>query len=310
VWCGGNEFSARRNRPLLKTLAAVVNQHDPSRPFIPVSPSFDHGGDAHNWDVWHGDAPIQTYQTEAARFLSEFGLQALPHLDTLKAALPDPTVGWETHYADQRKLARYTSSFNPSDNSPPIDNPPHSEISISQRAQAVALQTAIEHIRRRRDEAGGVCLWQFNEPWPAISWAIVDYFRRPKLAYKQLSAWYNPILVSLKFPVGRCWQRGETFNAEIWAINDSLQSFKNCELCVKLDETLIHIQSLDLPADSVQGVGTLAHALTAIPRQVTLTLRRENEILAQNSYDLEWRDESSGNFGRRLRQWMADWFLR
>jgi hypothetical protein len=130
------------------------------------------------------------------------------------------------------------------------------------------------------------------------------------LAYKQLSAWYNPILISLKFPVGRCWQPGETFSAEIWAINDGLPGFKNCELCVKLDEALIHTQSLDLPADSAQGVGTLAHALTAIPRQVTLTLRRENEILAQNSYDLEWCDEFSGSFDRRLRQWMADWILR
>ena len=309
VWCGGNEFSRWRNHPLLKTLAAVVNQHDPTRPFIPVSPSFDHGDDAHNWHVWHGDAPIQAYQTESACFLSEFGLQALPHFDTLKAALPDPTTGWETHHADQRKLTRYTSLFDTSDTPPPPDDPLNSEISISQRAQAIALQTAIEHMRRRKGETGGVCLWQFNEPWPAISWAIVDYFRRPKLAYKQLSAWYNPILASLKFPVGRCWQTGETFRAEIWAINDSLQGFKNCELYVKLDETLIHTQLLGLPADSAQDVGALAHTLTAIPGQITLTLQHENEILAQNSYDLEWCDESSGSFGRRLRQWMADWLL-
>jgi beta-mannosidase len=42
LWGGGNEFSQRRNRPLVDTLATVVNQNDGTRPFIPVSPSFDH----------------------------------------------------------------------------------------------------------------------------------------------------------------------------------------------------------------------------------------------------------------------------
>ncbi|NJN99019.1 MAG: hypothetical protein HC875_35465, partial [Anaerolineales bacterium] len=69
LWCGGNEFSRARNQPLLKTLAAVVARHDEVRPFIPVSPGSAHGGDAHNWQVWHGLAPIRAYQSERAAFL-------------------------------------------------------------------------------------------------------------------------------------------------------------------------------------------------------------------------------------------------
>jgi beta-mannosidase len=337
TWCGGNEFSQWRNRPLLKTLARVTNQNDPTRPFIPVSPSFGHnwrcgqGGDAHNWHVWHGNAPIRAFQTEFARFLSEFGLQALPHPDTLKACLPNPATGWETHYADLDKLARYTSPFDTQstkqetqrqdaerqrlegkDNKIAQTQTPSlaAYISASQRAQAVALQTAIEQMRRRKDEAGGVCLWQFNEPWPAISWAIVDYFGRPKLAYTQLSAWYNPILISLKFPVGHRWQVGETFRAEIWSINDSLQAYSACELQVNIDETPMHSQSFDLRANSVQLVGMLAHRLNTIPRQITLTLHHQNEILAQNHYDLDWFDEARGSFSGRLRRWVADIVLR
>lgn len=313
VWCGGNEFSRSRNRPLLDTLAALVAHHDGTRPFIPVSPSFDRGGDAHNWHVWHGQAPIRHYQTETARFLSEFGLQALPHLDTLQAALPDPATGWETHHADLQKLERYTALFNePSAicHQPLAVHRSPFTIHNSQLAQAAALQTAIEHMRRRKGEGGGVCVWQFNEPWPAISWAIVDYFGRPKLAYEHLADWYNPVLVSLKFPTGRRWQVGQTFSAEIWAINDSQNAFTACELQVKLDETLIHSQRLDLPADSAQCVGQFSYGLSHPPGQITLNLYNGAEFLARNSYDLNWADEAVYPFSARLRRWVADWVLR
>jgi beta-mannosidase len=313
VWCGGNEFSRSRNRPLLDTLAALVAHHDGTRPFIPVSPSFDRGGDAHNWHVWHGQAPIQHYQVETARFLSEFGLQALPHLDTLQATLPDPATGWETHHADEQKLKRYISLFDQQlragHNQSSIHNLQFT-IHNSQLAQCAALQTAIEHVRRRKGEAGGVCVWQFNEPWPAISWAIVDYFGRPKLAYERLTHWYNPVLVSLKFPAGRRWQAGQTFSAEIGAINDSQQAFAGCELQVRLDGALIHSQRLDLPADSVQHVGQVSHCLTHPPGQITLNLYYEAEVLARNTYDLNWADEADYPLSARLCRRVADWVLR
>jgi len=316
AWCGGNEFSPRRNRPLLDTLADVVHRHDGTRPFIPVSPSAQHGRDAHNWLVWHGDAPIRAYQSETANFLSEFGLQALPHAGTLAAALPTPAdpQSWPTHHADLSKLARYASLFN---EQLPITNFQqfaihNSKFAIhnSQLAQAVALQTAIEHMRRRKGEAGGVCLWQFNEPWPAISWAIVDYFGRPKLAFRRLSTWYNPVLVSLKFPVGRRWQPGNLFRAQIWAINDTLHPLANTHLLISLDSSLIHTQILDIPADSAQSVGTVAHRLTTPPRTLSLTLTQGTEVVCQNSYPLNWVDASRGSFSQRFRRWIAEWVLR
>lgn len=296
LWCGGNEFSRSRNRPLLDTLAATVQQHDGTRPFIPVSPG---PGDSHNWNVWHGYQPMQSYQNEDAPFLSEFGLQALPHLDTLTAALPDPATGWETHHADLKKLTRYAALF----------NEPFT-IHNSQLAQATALQTAIEHMRRRKGETGGVCIWQFNEPWPAISWAIVDYFGRPKLAYERLKWWYHPILVSLKFPVGRRWQVGDTFSAEIWAINDTLQPLIGCELQITLDETAIHRQSLDLPANCAQPIGVLTHRFLTSPRYLALTLHRQGQRMAQNNYPLNWYDDNRASPFLRLRRRLAEWALR
>lgn len=327
LWCGGNEFNARRNQPLRQTLANVIKQHDPARPFSPVSPNFGPATDRHNWDVWHGDEPIWVYNEETAEFLSEFGLQALPHADTMRAMLPDPTQDWPSHHADVPKLRRYSLPFIVSESKTPrkfrikffdfskpadIDPAEFLQINInaSQRAQAAALQTAIEHMRRRKGEAGGACLWQFNEPWPAISWAIVDYFGRPKLAYTHLKNWYNPVLVSLKFPVGYPWQLGDILAAEIRGINDTLENFAECALEIKLDETAIHRQTLDLPANSAQLFGAFNQRLSGPIKNLSLSLRHQGQLLAQNHYDLSWHDEIRGSFTRRLRRRLADWLLR
>jgi len=46
MWCGGNEFSYRRNRKLVDTLEAVVEEEDGTRPFHATSPG---RGDSHDW---------------------------------------------------------------------------------------------------------------------------------------------------------------------------------------------------------------------------------------------------------------------
>lgn len=45
---------------------------------------------------------------------------------------------------------------------------------------------------------GGALLWQINDCWPTISWAIVDYFLRPKLAYYAVKRVLNPIAVGVQ----------------------------------------------------------------------------------------------------------------
>lgn len=45
---------------------------------------------------------------------------------------------------------------------------------------------------------GGALLWQLNDCWPGISWAIVDYFLKPKPAYYAVKRVLNPIAVAVK----------------------------------------------------------------------------------------------------------------
>jgi hypothetical protein len=85
-------------------------------------------------------------------------------------------------------------------------------ISRTQRVQSAALQMGIEACRLRRapsepeapdsagdprDYCGGVAFWQFNEPWPAVSWSVVDHAGRPKAAMPCCA--YQPLLVAARF---------------------------------------------------------------------------------------------------------------
>lgn len=316
LWCGGNEFSPRRNRPLVTTLARVVEAHDGTRPFVPASPS---PGDAHNWDVWHGKYPLHAYRQEKARFLSEFGLQAAPANESLAACLPEaevwpPGVGWVVHHAELGKLWRYvgvTLSL------PGRGDGGEGKIAISleefitasQQAQALGLQIAIEHMRRRKGETGGLCLWQFNEPWPAISWAIVDYWRRPKLAYQRLKDLYNPVLVGLTFSPAR-YGPGDTLQTEVWAVNDSLETLDDCWLLIELDSVKIYQSRVILLPDSAQTVGVLRHRFESEPCELELVLHRGDRVIARNIYDLSYYDPSRIAWKERLVRRLADITLR
>lgn len=41
-------------------------------------------------------------------------------------------------------------------------------------------------------------LWQINDCWPTISWAIVDYFQRPKPAYYTVKRVMEPLTVGVR----------------------------------------------------------------------------------------------------------------
>ncbi len=48
-------------------------------------------GDVHQWNVWHGDMIMYQKLPEMnGRFVSEFGMEAYPHLETLLSFNTDP----------------------------------------------------------------------------------------------------------------------------------------------------------------------------------------------------------------------------
>jgi beta-mannosidase len=323
LWCGGNEFDPTRNKPLVETLAGVVAAEDPTRPFVPASPA---GGDRHNWHVWHGLAPVSAYRQDTSRFASEFGLQAPPVAETLRQFVPEeelwpPGPSWTHHNADWPKLWRYAEPFLGGRNSP--DGVTLDEFVIaSQRAQAHGLQSAIEHHRRRKYACGGCLLWQFNTPWPAIEWAILDYYRRPKEAYGVVQRLYAPVLVSLEFP-SIAYEAGSQFCPTVWVVNDRPEPLPGCRLEITLesaDGTLLQRweQMVDLAGDSSEVVARFGWTLPASTHDppcsamglwVRCRLHQGDEMLSFNEYDLSVHDPGQPSRWRRILSRLGDRLL-
>jgi beta-mannosidase len=318
MWCGGNEWSPARHRPVVRLLADVVASDDGARPFTPASPG---PGDAHHWRVWHGRAPLSAYRAERASMVSEFGLQAAPEVASLRQFLSDtetwpPGTGWQRHNADLVKLERYARWFENGGEKNALER----FVQASQRAQAAGLQILIEHMRRRRGATGGLAVWQWNEPWPSICWSVVDYFGRPKLALAVLQRSMQPLLVSLDFPLA-AYRPGDLLAGMLWVVNDGVAALDSCWLQVSLaGEGKVGasreegIALLDLPcgapAHAASPVGKLALRLPAGFSQLRLDLRQGNSLLACNVYDLRVHDAGPGPIGQAVRRRMVDLILR
>lgn len=286
AWCGGNEINPAREHAPLGRLRAVLAEADPSRPFIPASPS---AGDVHQWQVWHGLAPWTDYAAADAPFMSEFGLQALPDATTVAEMFPegapisldDPR--WAARKAQIAKLRRYAG--------PTADQGLAAAIEQSQRSQAAGLQAGIEACRLRRGPGaahpcGGVAFWQFNEPWPAVSWSVVDHAGRPKAAYAMLCRAYQPVLIAARF-AWRRYRAGDAFRAEIWLVNDGPETWEECRAAAAIDTHIVwQGEGCTLAGGSAARVGGFTARLATPPGRLDLTLTVQGRPLAANTYDL------------------------
>jgi beta-mannosidase len=89
-------------------------------------------------------------------------------------------------------------------------------IYATQFIQAEALASAVRSWRRRwqgpgREYVAGALVWQLNDCWPVTSWAVVDYWRRPKPAYYALKREMAPLVLGLASP--------SAGGIEIWGVN-------------------------------------------------------------------------------------------
>lgn len=301
AWCGGNEINPGRERQPLAAIRAVLAEEDPGRPWLPASPA---PGDVHRWDVWHGLAPWTALEDETAGLVSEFGLQALPDPATVAEMFPDRAPAdladprWPGRKAQIAKLLRYAGS----DAAGPLDR----AIDATQRAQAAGIQAGIEACRLRR---ANVAFWQFNEPWPAVTWAVVDRAGRPKAAYAALRRCFQPVLIAARFP-WRQYAAGDAFASEVWLVNDGPAARAGCRAEAALDGAIVWARdAIDLPAAGATRIGEFAVELGAAPKMLTLQLSCAGETVAINAYDLAVHLPGRQPLRERILRWVADRLL-
>ncbi|MBC7223087.1 MAG: hypothetical protein H5T59_02235 [Anaerolineae bacterium] len=307
LWCGGNEFSLQHNRDLVGTLEGIVGEEDGTRPFQPASPA---GGDSHNWLVWHGRAPVADYRKDDTLFASEFGLAAPPVVESLRQFLPPedlwpPGPSWAFHHAEWPKLLRYAAPWLPEEGEPNLED----FVRASQQAQTWGIQVAVEHFRRRKPACSGTAFWQFHEPWPAICWSVLDYFRRPKEAWETLRRIYGPLLVSLDYPLRR-YRPGDRFAADLWVVNDRREALGEVLISVWVGQRRVQALPAEIPGDASLRVGRVETVLRQGEMEVRAFVERDGECLAWNRYDLRAHDAGRLALGPWLRQHLARWLTR
>ena len=212
-WWGGSENNEERQRRYLKIfhelLPEVVDAEDkatsywPSSPYSGeplVNPNGENEGDGHYWDVWHGRQPFTAYRRHYFRFMSEFGFESLPSMETVRTfAEPED---WnltsrimESHQklevGNELILHYMAANFR-------IPKDFESTVYVSQILQAEAIRYGVEHWRRNRNgnRCMGTLYWQFNDCWPVASWSSLEYSRHWKALHYAAKRFFAPVLVS------------------------------------------------------------------------------------------------------------------
>ncbi|UYV81238.1 hypothetical protein LAZ67_20000433 [Cordylochernes scorpioides] len=195
----------------ISTVMPLVETIDPSRPFLPSSPSNGHLTQQQNWvsdnpnDPSHGDSniplvPVHFYDYymngwnssgyQTPRFSSEYGFQSLPSMETLlNVSTP---ADWDNYPFSKWLNHRQHSAFGtvsiciqiiyhmylPKKGCKPSNQSFEDLIYLS---QAMSIKTETEHYRRWKSSADssgrgytmGALYWQLNDIWQAPSWSSI-----------------------------------------------------------------------------------------------------------------------------------------
>ncbi|HMJ24286.1 MAG TPA: glycoside hydrolase family 2 TIM barrel-domain containing protein, partial [Pyrinomonadaceae bacterium] len=187
-------------------LPEVCKSLDPSRPYWPSSPSSNleddpesqKMGDLHYWQVWHAAAPFTDYEKQFPRFMSEYGFQSFPQLETVSTytAPADRDIKSPVMMAHQRhpRGNQLIREYMLREYAEPKDF--ESFLYVSQVLQAEGIKIGAEHLRRIRPHNMGSLFWQIDDCWPVASWSSIDYTGRWKALQYYARRFYHDVLLS------------------------------------------------------------------------------------------------------------------
>lgn len=283
LWCGNNEteeafqWGDRQQRSaetrlqmwqdyltvFSGILANSVARFEPEIPYWPSSPSSDYeettqkfqSGDVHDWRVWHRRDPFSEYEQRFPRFMTEYGFQSFPDMQTVEAfTIPSDRTSIFTPVmlAHQKNAAgnaiirdyllRYYGE--PKDFA--------SFLYLSQVLQAEGIKVGAEHLRRIRPRNMGSLYWQLNDCWPVASWSSLDYYGHWKALQYYARRFYSPLLVSPHLEDGaftvyvvsdKTVATPATLRVRLMNVNGQVLSDKSSEIQVPALSSKIYLQA-------------------------------------------------------------------
>lgn len=229
--------------------------------------NFNHSS-MHYWGVWHGDDEFEAYEKNVGRFMSEYGFQSFPDIETI--AFFADSVEWQLtneviqhhqkSYVGNEMISKHINTYF----DPPIDF--EDFVSKSQQTQATAMRMAIDAHRLRKGHCWGSLFWQLNDCWPGPSWSAIDVFGRKKVFYNDLDKLFAPVAI-IPHLVGD--------QLVITLVNDSLDGVEGTMTLTLYDEQgdarkftrwaragkndLVEIFRMNKPAENFFGEVQLSH---------------------------------------------------
>jgi len=284
VWSGNNEcigfvadktdsnHMTHEDYELLfhKLLPGVVHDLAPSAYYTPGSPE---AGDDHDWSVWHGGAPFESY-LDVHGFMSEFGYQSFPQPKTVDAytnhddrasVITDVMRFHQRNWGSGNQMI--LNGFNRYYHKPKDFD---STLWLSQIQQSDGVLTGVEHWRRDWPHSSGSLVWQYDDCWPTASWAMVDYVGRPKALWYRLRHAYAPVMLSGQLDKA-------SGNADLWISNDRPHALRGV-----VDWALVRVDGSIVKKGSVEARITAGESSThvlSLPCRDVVTAEGNGNVL-------------------------------
>jgi beta-mannosidase len=249
-------------RIFYEILPAAVKKYDPEKLYWACSPQSDQdklqnplSGDQHFWEIWFGSKPFSAFERQPGRFISEYGFQSYPCMNTLRKIAKPEDLKLGSEVLNKRQRSPMESLGKGKNGNDMIDwylrkefkGPKDFEsyVYVTQLLHAQAIKTAANAHRRNMPYTMGSMYWQINDCWPTISWATVDFYGNWKAPHYQARDSYKEILVSAT---------QKENNLKVYVVSDRLKKataeirinvydFKGTNLYTKT-------KSIEIPGDS------------------------------------------------------------
>lgn len=221
IW---NDYKKLFHELIPQTLDSLLSNKE--NRYWPSSPSIGWGkkeslleGDSHYWGIWWGKEPFEIYEKKVGRFMSEYGFQGMPNLETFKsfANKEDLNLNSEAVKSHQKHATGYQTINEYMAKDFHVPTSFYDYIYVSQLLQASGMKTAIEAHRRAKPYCMGTLFWQLNDCWPVTSWSAVDYYGRWKAFQYQAKRSFENLMISVK-------EEGDFY--KVYVVNDNLLSLQ------------------------------------------------------------------------------------
>ncbi|HKA18631.1 MAG TPA: glycoside hydrolase family 2 TIM barrel-domain containing protein [Blastocatellia bacterium] len=269
IWATSDEEDLENYRVMTKHLAGRLFVWDQEH--RPVVRSTGRFGDGHIYYGWYG-GNIWQYTTTEEKFISELGATALPNYETLMKFLPNhwPIAEHKDEWIFRKlQIGEAMRAWGSPDGKSLKEYIPQTQAYVARLHQL-----AIERMRRRKYEAGGILHFHAIDFWPSVTMAALDYFRQPTKSYFVVQRSFQMVLASLEYDRD-VWKVGEDFRCGLWLINDHWFSLPRARVVWKI----------------VDSAGTLATG-----GELSVKITEDSSVKLD---ELRWKTAKSGHYELR-----------